>query len=52
MFEWIATNWEGIAICCFFLSTVTSEIMAFTKNPSNGIVQAIVNVLKKLGGRD
>jgi len=52
MFEWISTNWEGIAICCFFVSTVVSEVMAFIKTPSSGIVDALVRCLKKLGGRE
>jgi hypothetical protein len=52
MFTWLADNWEGIALCCFILSTVVSEVMAFIKTPSNGITQAIVNLLKKLSGRE
>jgi uncharacterized membrane protein len=52
MFEWISTNWNGIALCCFVLSTIISEVMAFTKNPANGIIDAIAKGLSKLSGRD
>lgn len=51
MFEWLSTNWMGIALCCFIVSTVISEVMAFLKTPSNGIVDAIVKCLSKLGGK-
>jgi len=50
MFEWLGDNWEGIMIVCFIVSTTISEVMAFTKNPSNGIVDVIVQYLKKLSG--
>ena len=52
MFIWLSDNWEGIALCCFILSTVISEVMAVIKTPSNGIVDSIVNLFKRLSGRE
>lgn len=51
MFTWLADNWEGIALCCFVISTVISEVMTFINTPSNGIAQSIVNLFNRLSRR-
>jgi len=52
MFEWLSDNWEGIALCCFILSTAWSEYLAWSNSKSNAIHELFFNIIKKLSGRE
>ena len=51
MFEWISTNWQGIALVFFILYSVASEAIGISNLKENAVIQVIIRILGRLCGR-
>jgi len=51
MFEWISTNWSGIALVFFVLYSVASEVIGISSLKENAVIQVIVRIFGRLCGR-
>ena len=51
MFEWVSTNWQGIALVFFILYSIASEVIGMSSLKENAVVQVIVRILGRLCGR-
>lgn len=51
MFQWIAENWQGMALVFFIVYSIASEVIGISPLRENSVVQVIIRILARLCGR-